>query len=135
MHRNFTQLYIHCVWGTWDRLPLVTPDIQEIIYSAIAKQCSELGCKVIAIGGIVDHVHLLAGYPPNLTISELVQKTKGSSSHLITHEIKPQEFFKWQGGYGAFTVSHHHIDQIANYIHHQPIHHQQKSLIADWEIL
>ncbi|MBU7584605.1 MAG: IS200/IS605 family transposase [Nostoc sp. TH1S01] len=113
MHRNFTQLYAHCVWGTWDRLPLVTPDIQEIIYSAIAKQSSELGCKVIAIGGIVDHVYLLVGYPPNLTISELMQKTKGTSSHLITHEIKPQEFLKWQGGYGAFTVSHNHIEQIA----------------------
>lgn len=114
---------------------MATPDIQEIIYSAIAKQCSDLECKVIAIGGTVDHVHLLTGYPPNLTISELMQKTKGSSSHLMTHEIKPQEFFKWQGGYGAFTVSRHHIEQIANYICNQAIHHQQKSLISDWEIL
>ncbi|WP_071188155.1 IS200/IS605 family transposase [Trichormus sp. NMC-1] len=135
MHRNFTQLHIHCVWGTWDRLPLVTPDIQEIIYSAIAKQCSALGCKVISIGGTLDHVHLLTGFSPTLTISELVQKVKGSSSHLITHEIKPNEFFKWQGGYGAFTVSHHLIDQIANYIRNQPTHHQQKSLIPDWEII
>ena len=110
MHRNFTQLHIHCVWGTWDRLPLITADIQEIIYSAIVKQSSDLGCKIIAIGGTVDHVHLLTGFPPNLTISELMQKAKGSSSHLITHEIKPHEFFKWQGGYGAFTVSNQLID-------------------------
>ncbi len=58
-----------------------------------------------------------------------------SSSHLITHEITLQEFFKWQGGYGAFTVSHDHIDQIANYIRNQAIHHQQKSLNSDWEIM
>lgn len=135
MHRNFTQLHIHCVWGTWDRLPLITPDVQEVIYSAITKQCSDLGCKVIAIGGTVDHVHLLTGFPPKLTISELMQKAKGSSSHLITHEIKPNEFFKWQGGYGAFTVSHHLIEQTANYICNQAIHHQQKSLIPDWEII
>lgn len=134
MHRNFTRLHIHCVWGTWDRLPLVTPDIQEIIYSGITKRCSDLGCKVIAIGGTYDHVHLLTGFPPTLSISELVQKAKGSSSHLITHEIRRQEFFKWQGGYGAFTVSRHLVDQIANYIGNQAIHHQQKSLITDWEI-
>mgnify|MGYP001795685387 FL=1 len=36
MPRNFTQLYLHSVWATWDRLPLVTPDIQDIIYAAIA---------------------------------------------------------------------------------------------------
>ncbi|HLO85694.1 MAG TPA: IS200/IS605 family transposase [Nostocaceae cyanobacterium] len=134
MHKNFTQLHIHCVWETWDRLPLVTPDIQEIIYAAIAKQCSDLKCTVIAIGGTVDHVHLLTGFPSTLSISELVQKIKGSSSHLITHEIKPNEPFKWQGGYGAFTVSHHLLDQVANYIQNQATHHQQKSLNPDWEI-
>ena len=134
MHRNFTQLYLHLVWGTWDRLPLVTPDIQEVIYAAIVKQCSQLECTVITIGGMADHVHLLTGFPPKLTISDLIDKAKGSSSHLITHEIKPGEFFKWQGGYGAFTVSGNQIDQIADYIRNQAQHHRQKSLISDWEL-
>ncbi|WP_242062979.1 transposase [Nostoc sp. FACHB-145] len=40
----------------------------EIIDAAIAKQCSDLGCKVIAIGGTVNHVHLLTDYPPNLNL-------------------------------------------------------------------
>jgi hypothetical protein len=35
IRENFTQLYIHCVWATWDRLPLITPDIQQVIYAAI----------------------------------------------------------------------------------------------------
>ncbi len=134
MHRNFTQLYLHLVWGTWDRLPLVTPDIQAVIYAAIVKQCSQLECTVITIGGMADHVHLLTGFPPKLTISDLIGKAKGSSSHLITHEIKPREFFKWQGGYGAFTVSGNQIDQIADYIRNQAQHHRQKSLISDWEL-
>lgn len=134
MHRNFTQLYLHLVWGTWDRLPLVTPDIQEMIYAAIVKQCSQLEWTVIAIGGMTDHVHLLTGFPPKLTISELIGKAKGSSSHLITHEIKPGKFFKWQGGYGAFTVSGNQIDQVADYMRNQSQHHHQKSLISDWEI-
>ena len=134
MHRNFTQLYLHLVWGTWDRLPLVTPDIQDVVYAAITKQCSQLGCKALSIGGTADHVHLLTSFPLSLAISELMNTAKGSSSHLITHEIKPSEFFKWQGGYGAFTVSRQNIDQVANYIRNQAVHHQQKSLIPDWEI-
>jgi putative transposase len=134
MSRNFTQLYLHCVWGTWDRLPLVTKDIQEIIYAAIAKQCSDLKCTVIAIGGVADHIHLLTNFPPSLTVSELIGKVKGSSSHLITHEIKTNSLFKWQGGYGAFTVSSQNLQQVGNYIKNQATHHNQKTLVNDWEL-
>ncbi|MEO1373162.1 MAG: IS200/IS605 family transposase [Cyanobacteria bacterium J06635_10] len=134
MPRNFTQLYLHSVWATWDRLPLVTPDIQDIIYAAIAKQCRDLGCTVIAIGGIANHVHLFTSFLPNLTISELIGKVKGSSSHLITHEVKPNNFFKWQGGYGAFTVSRNGIERVKHYIENQAIHHRQETLISEWEM-
>ncbi|MBE9212049.1 IS200/IS605 family transposase [Plectonema cf. radiosum LEGE 06105] len=134
MRANFTQLYLHVVWATWDRLPLITPDIQQNIYAAIIKHCQQLRCTMIAVGGVEDHVHLLIGLPPTLSVSDLIKNIKGSSSHLVTHEIKPGEFFKWQGSYGAFTVGHDGIDKVANYIRNQAIHHQQKSIIPTWEL-
>lgn len=133
MRSNFTQLYLHCVWATWDRLPLITPDIQQVVYAAIVQQAESLGCTAIAVGGIADHVHLLVSFPPTLTLSELLKQVKGSSSHLITHEIKPGEFFKWQGAYGAFTVSRRDRSPIANYIENQVKHHQQQSTVDAWE--
>jgi putative transposase len=133
MRSNFTQLYLHCVWATWDRLPLITPDIKELVYAAIIRGCSDLKCTTIALGGIEDHIHLLVGIPATLSVSDLVKAVKGSSSHFITHEIKPDSFFKWQGSYGAFTVSDTEIDKVANYIRNQVAHHQQKSLIPNWE--
>jgi REP element-mobilizing transposase RayT len=89
---------------------------------------------MITVGGVEDHVHLLIGLPPTLSVSDLIKNIKGSSSHLVTHEIKPGEFFKWQGSYGAFTVGHDGIDKVANYIRNQAIHHQQKSIIPTWEL-
>lgn len=74
-------------------MPLVTGDTQDIIYNAIAQQFRELGCTLIAIGGVADYVHILIGYPLSLTVSELIRK------------FKPDSFFKWQGGYGACTRS------------------------------
>ncbi|QSJ17851.1 IS200/IS605 family transposase [Nostoc sp. UHCC 0702] len=133
MRSNFTQLYLHYVWGTWDRLPLITPDIQKLVYAAIIQECQQLKCTVISIGGVEDHVHLLTSFPPTLSISDLIKQIKGSSSHFITHEVKPSEFFKWQGSYGAFTVSHDAIDNVAHYIRNQAIHHSQKSIITAWE--
>jgi len=134
MRDNFTQLYIHFTWATWDRLPLITPDIQQVIYATIIAECQKLGCTVIAVGGIEDHVHLLTGFPTTLAVFEIIKQVKGSSSHLITHEIKPGEFFKWQGSYGAFTVSHDAIDIVAKYIRNQAVHHHQKSMIPNWEL-
>ena len=134
MRGNFTQLYVHCVWATWDRLPLITPDIQEVIYASIIRQCDQLGGTVIAIGGIEEHVHLLTGIPPTLSVSDLIKNIKGSSSHLINHKINPGEFFKWQGSYGAFTVSYKDIDTVANYVRNQAFHHRNKSVFSDWEL-
>ena len=133
MRSNFTQLYLHCVWATWNRLPLIVPDIQKVVYAAIIAQCEQMNCQVITIGGIADHVHLLTGFPPTLTVAEMIKQVKGSSSHLVTHQIKPGEFFKWQGSYGAFTVGKREIDAVADYIKNQAIHHQQ-NLNPAWEL-
>jgi putative transposase len=134
MRRNFTQLYVHLVWATWDRLPLITPSIKEQIYNVISYECNQLGCSVVAIGGVEDHVHLLTGFPANVAISDLVKQIKGSSSHCVTNQIQPNEFFKWQGSYAAFSVNHEDLTPIAAYIHNQVVHHQQQTIIPSWEI-
>jgi putative transposase len=134
MRRNFTQLYVHLVWTTWDRLPLITPNIKEQIYNVISYECNQLGCSVVAIGGIEDHVHLLTGFPANVAISDLVKQIKGSSSHCVMHQMQPDGFFKWQGSYAAFSVNHQDLKPIAAYIQNQVAHHQQQTLNPTWEI-
>jgi REP element-mobilizing transposase RayT len=60
MREPFTKLYVHLVWATWDRLPILTPDLIEIVDRAVRHECVELGVEVIAFGAVLDHVHLLA---------------------------------------------------------------------------
>jgi len=133
MRAPYTQLYLHCVWATWDRLPLITPTIEARLYAAIAAKSRELKCEMIAIGGDVDHVHVLERFPTTLAVATLLKEVKGSSSHLMAHEVTPNEFFKWQGAYGAFTVSKDAVKSVAAYISNQKAHHAAKSLIDDWE--
>jgi REP element-mobilizing transposase RayT len=134
MRSTYTQLYVHCVWSTWNRLPLLKPNIREIVYAAIAKECQVLKCTLIAIGGIDDHVHLLVGYLPTVSISALMKQVKGSSSHLINSEMRPDMFFKWQSAYGAFSVSQSELDRVAAYIRNQEQHHAARSLQPSWEL-
>lgn len=133
MREPYTQLYAHLVWATWDRLPLITPEIEPRLYGHIIKKCRELKCIPIRIGGIENHTHLLVRVHPSVAIATLVKEVKGSSSHLMTHEIAPNSFFKWQGAYGAFTVRKVEVMQVRDYIANQKQHHRDNTLWEEWE--
>jgi REP element-mobilizing transposase RayT len=133
MRAPFTQLYLHCVWGTWDRLPLITEANERFIYASIQSKCRELNCYVLALGGISDHVHLFVRFPTTISVAQLIKEVKGSSSHLVTHQVAVGEFFKWQGAYGAFTVCKNRVSEVKHYIENQKQHHAEDSLWPDWE--
>jgi hypothetical protein len=75
----------------------------------------------------------VSGWTSKRSISDFVKQVKGSSSHLISHEIRSGFLFKWQGSYGALTVSKGGVDDLCEYIDRQEEHHRRKSLIPDWE--
>jgi len=129
----YSQLYMHLIWSTWDRLPLITEEIQPQIYSCIKAECEALQAEVIALGGIANHVRLLARIPTTVSIGVLARQVKGASSHLVTHHTETQGFFKWQGGYGAFTISKADVPRIRDYILTQEVHHRNRTLDAECE--
>ncbi len=133
MRSPYTQLYLHIVWATWDRLPLITEAIKPRLYAAIAAKCREFKCVPLAIGGIADHVHLLVRLHTTVAVATLVKEAKGASSHLVTHEIAPDQFFKWQGAYGAFTLRKSEASAVQAYIERQAEHHAAADLWEEWE--
>jgi REP element-mobilizing transposase RayT len=69
---NYAKLYLHLVWATWDRLPLITPELRVPVYQALNEQANRGGCEMIAVGGIQDHVHVLLKIPTTVSIAEIV---------------------------------------------------------------
>ncbi len=100
---------------------------------ALGAECARLNAEVLAIGGVEDHVHLLLRLPATLSLSELLKQLKGTSAHLVTHQLAPGAFFKWQGGYAAFSVSPRHLRQVADYIANQRHHHRTDTLLPALE--
>jgi REP element-mobilizing transposase RayT len=133
MRAPYTQLYLHLIWATWDRLPLLTPDIESQVYACIAKKCHDLKCRPLAIGGIEDHLHVLTRFHTTVSVAHLVKEVKGSSSHFVTHVLKPDDFFKWQGAYGAFTLRKSDMEPVKAYIENQKEHHRAGRLVEEWE--
>jgi putative transposase len=133
MREPYTQLYVHVVWSTWDRVPLLTPGLARAVYACIRAECHQLKVDVVAIGGMADHIHLLVRIPTTVSVANLVKQVKGVSSHLVTHQLDRQDGFKWQGAYGAFTVSKSNVPQVRSYILNQEEHHRAQSLDHDLE--
>jgi REP element-mobilizing transposase RayT len=88
---------------------------------------------VIAIGGKEDHVHALVRLHAAVSAAAVAKAMKGSSSHLVTHVLAPEGEFKWQGTYGAFSVSPDHLGAVRAYIERQKEHHAGSGVRAEWE--
>jgi REP element-mobilizing transposase RayT len=133
MRRNKLALYLHVVWATWDRLPLINPEIERRLLRNIESEAQGLGCSVLAINGTEDHVHVLLAIPTTVSIADLVKQMKGVSSHFVNAELDLEYQFKWQGSYGAFTVSRWDVEKIKQYVSRQKEHHAIGELMPEFE--
>jgi putative transposase len=127
------QLYVHLNWATWDRLPLLAGELKSAVYACIQAECNMLRAEVIAIGGTEDHVHLLVRLPTTVSVASLAKQVKGASSHWVTHGLTQEDGFKWQGSYGAFSVSAADVPRIRDYVLNQEAHHRDQTLDDDLE--
>ncbi|MCO6451502.1 MAG: IS200/IS605 family transposase [Caldilineales bacterium] len=127
----YWRLFYHFVWTTKNREPLITADIEPNLYRFLHAQANEMYCPLFIIGGIEDHVHVLAAVRPAVSPSAFMKQLKGSSSRFVTLAFKRP--FVWQEGFGAFSVSEADVPQVRRYIERQKEHHAGRDLIDAWE--
>ncbi|MDZ4181914.1 MAG: IS200/IS605 family transposase [Candidatus Cloacimonadaceae bacterium] len=135
MPNTYTQLYIHYVFATEIRLRTLTEERQHELYTYAAGVVKELKCFLQCIGGMEDHIHLLIGLHPSLSASEFAQKIKATTSRFINEKGWVHGKFKWQEGYGAFSVSQSGLERVREYIKHQKEHHQRYTFSGEFEAL
>lgn len=128
MQRSHIRVYVHFVWATWDRLPLITADARDRLYAVIRSAMEKHRCEVLAVGGMPDHVHVLASVPATATLAQVMHDAKGASSRWMNAVQGREEDFRWQGRYGALSVSPHDRARVVNYIHGQEEHHRAGTL-------
>jgi putative transposase len=133
VRRDTLAVYVHLVWATWDRLPLITPEIERPLHRMIASETQKMGCILLALNSVPDHLHILVRMPSTITIADLVKQLKGASSHFVNQVLTPVQPFKWQGFYGAFSVSRWDVERIMAYIQQQKEHHKDGTLSSELE--
>ncbi len=125
MSRTFLQLFVHIVFSTKGRAPLIVPDLKPELHAYLGGLMRELKGKAHAINGMEDHVHLLVSLPPTLSLADMLRFLKSNSCKWV-HEKWPQRSsFAWQFGYGAFSVSKSNVAEVEDYIRNQGEHHRK----------
>ena len=118
--RDKVEIYLHLIWTTWDRLPLITPAWEDELYFLLRSRAQAVGCFPMASGGMPDHVHLLVGISSTTRVCDLLRDLKGTSAEL---GMRHCDFFKWRRTYAAYSVSRWDKEMIANYCLNQKVHH------------
>ena len=132
MANTFTQIHIHVVFAVQNRISLIEKSWQERLYNYIIAIMQKNEHKIISIGGMPDHIHILFGFRPTQALSALIQEVKRDSSEWINKEKLTKGRFSWQEGYGAFSYSKSHVSQVIKYIETQENHHRKRSFIEEF---
>lgn len=127
MPQSLSQIIIHLVFSTKDRFPHLTDTVRPGLHAYLAGVSRNAGCECFRIGGTADHVHLAIRLSRTITIAELVETLKTSSSKWIKSKFPELATFGWQRGYGVFSVGPGDLDLLIHYIDQQEEHHRKKT--------
>ena len=134
MSGTFSNLSVHVVFSTKDRLPLMTMPIRNKLFPYMGGIVRGLGGTIITVGGMPDHVHLVARLPTTVSVADVARIVKANSSKRMNEKFTTMKF-GWQRGYGAFSVSHSALPAVVNYVRDQERHHRGLSFEEELTIL
>jgi len=127
MPQSLSQLYVHLVFSTKHREPMLLSTVREHLHAYLATVLKNQESPALKVGGTSDHVHALFRLSKNLSLAKIVEEVKTSSSKWVKTQGRAFANFHWQSGYGGFSVSPGDVGEVVEYIAQQESHHRAVS--------
>jgi putative transposase len=127
MPQSLACLLVHIVFSTKNRDPVLDANVRPALHAYLSAIARNVGCEGLRVGGVEDHVHLAVRVSRTITMAQLVEELKTSSTKWLKKRSPQFVDFAWQRGYGAFSVSRSELDRLLHYIDNQVKHHQPRS--------
>lgn len=132
MPQSLALVIVHLVFSTKDRQPLLGASVRPALHAYLATVARNAGCECYRVGGVADHVHLAIRFSRTLTIADLVEELKTSSSKWLKTQSSDLAGFSWQRGYGVFSVGPSDLDALRAYIDNQEEHHRTRTFQEEY---
>jgi putative transposase len=133
MANSYTQIQLQFVFAVKYRNAVIAHTWETDLYKYITGIVQNNKHKLIAINGMPDHIHILVGFHTTQSIADLMRDIKANSSKWINENNFTKEKFEWQTGYGAFSYSKSHVQNVINYINNQKQHHTKQSFLDEYK--
>lgn len=130
---SFVKIWIHAVWGTKNREPLLIKEIRKGLFQHIKENAKTKEIYIDFINGYSDHVHCLFALNADMTISKAIQLIKGESAFWANKNKLTKNKLEWSDEYFAVSVSESMIDKVRDYISNQEEHHQKKTFQQEYD--
>ena len=126
MPQSLTKIWVHIIYSTKNRMAFLhDKTIRRDMHAYLATIHNEYESPALIVGGVADHVHILCTFSKNHTLTKVIGETKRNSSKWAKQQGSAELIkFKWQTGYGAFSVSESMVDPVRQYIENQEDHHR-----------
>lgn len=127
MGQSLVKNYLHIVFSTKHRQPLIHEPVESELHAYIGGICKNRECHPIKVGGYTDHIHILCMLSKKIALMKLLEEVKSHSSKWIKTKDDSYKNFYWQDGYGAFSVNPSEVDVVIEYIANQKEHHRKRT--------
>jgi REP element-mobilizing transposase RayT len=127
MPQSLSLVVIHVIFSTKERRPLLESGMRPKLHAYLATVTRNTGCECYRTGGVADHVHLAIRLSRTLTIADLIENLKTSSSKWLKTQGPDLATFSWQRGYGCFSVGPTDLNSLCAYIDGQEEHHKTRT--------
>jgi REP element-mobilizing transposase RayT len=127
MPQSLSYLLTHIVFSTKDRAPVIDATVRPALHAYLATVARNVDCECFRVGGVADHVHLAVRLSRTITMAQLIEELKTSSSKWLKTQSTTLSAFAWQRGYGTFSVSPSDLNALLHYIDTQEEHHRTRT--------
>ncbi|MCD4782486.1 MAG: IS200/IS605 family transposase [Candidatus Eremiobacteraeota bacterium] len=130
---SHVKIWIHLIWGTFHHERILFKELRIKLFEHLVSRAEEMRVSLEKLNVQPEHIHCLFSLPSDRPLANIVKTLKGESSHWINESGFLEGKFRWQRGFGAFSISMSRLDTVKQYIHNQEEHHKRKSFLEEYK--
>ena len=112
MGQSLVNNYIHIVFSTKYRQPLILPSVESELYNYLGGICKNLECQPIKVGGYLDHIHILCKLSKKIALMKLLEEVKSHSSKWIKTKVRNILIFIGRMGMVRFQLIQQKLTEL-----------------------